>query len=179
MRERGLEEGARERVDAGVHLAERALLLRGVLPLDDADEGAGRVAHDAPVAGGVRGLGRQERHGGAGRATSVDEARERRVREERYVAREDEDLVRAGGRGERHADRVSRSELRLLDDRRDARESREVLEHLLEPAPHDDDDRPGAERERGGEDSIEEGAARGLVEDLRRLGAHPDAAPGG
>ncbi len=170
--------GSLEDVAAQVDLADRELL-RGhslrVLGLDDALELAVGAANDAPVAGGVELVGREDRGPAAGRDVAVDHPREVLGAHKRVVAREDDH--RAG------VDAVTRSEYRgaralpleLLGDL-----------HVVGQAgghavawPHNAHDPARACLARRIDDPLDHGLSADGVQDLGGLGPHPGAPPGG
>ena len=89
--ERVAQHGCLERVDPGVDLADRADCVIRVLLLDDPFQIAGRVAHDAAVARGVRDVGGQDRHRVGLRFVVLDESEEGGGGEQRDIAVRDDD----------------------------------------------------------------------------------------
>ena len=130
-----------EAVDPRVALATAPLGRRRVALLDDGADPAVPAAADAPVAGRIARLERQEGGGRARRPMTPEERGEGGPVEQRHVPVEEQEL---GGRGRhlgpRAAECVSRaSRLRLLDEAR-----AEVGEGLADPvgARRHDDHRP-------------------------------------
>ena len=99
--QRRREERAPEAVDRRVHLADRELVRIAVGLLDDALNAAARVAHDAPVAGGVVELGGEQRGRGVGETVLGREDRERFGAQQGDVGAKHDHVVVVDGVGER------------------------------------------------------------------------------
>ena len=80
-------------IDAGIALANRALLLRAVLLFDDAGHVATRVTHDTPVSKGIGGHHREHRRGGTTCLMRFDEMLDGACRDERGVAAKHHDVA--------------------------------------------------------------------------------------
>ena len=171
-----------ERVEATVDLADRALLLVGVLLLDDRDDRALRVTDDAAVARGVLERRRDDGDGTAGRVVRRDESLERGARQQRHVAVGDDD-----GAGEVAGQRLERAlhgapcplDVVLVGDDRLRVDLRHVLGDAVALVAHDDGEVVRA-RAPGRPDRVgHETAASDRVEDLGGRGLHACALTGG
>ena len=111
LRYPALEQTRRRNQDATINLANGALGLAGVLVLDD---GLHRlsVTHDAPVAGGVGQIHRQQRQVLAG--AQRDQGLQGRCPRQRYIPRQNEHLPVVRQRRYRHLHRVAGAKLRFL-----------------------------------------------------------------
>ena len=117
-----------EDVGGRVQLADRALLVRRVPFLDHAQHPAGPVANHTAIRERRVGLEREERGVGVGAPVLVEERSEQLGREERRVAREDEDVALESVEGAaRGGDGVSGAARLVLDDDRDSVELLDAL----------------------------------------------------
>ena len=164
---------ARERVDAGVDLADRLLLGRrvaGRLGLHHPLDAALRVAHDAPVAARVLELHRRHRGRRAALLVGARERGDRLGGDQRHVAVEHEhggvgvDLVR------RRADGVAGAVGLLLDRHLDVLGQR-LGERALRPV--DDHDPAGARLAGRGDRPLDHRAPAQRMQHLRHRRAHP------
>ena len=163
-----------EDVDAGVDLAERELLGRGVARLDDPREPAVRVPHDPAVCRGVGRLEGEDGRGGSGGAMRLDERGDRLRPQRGHVAVEDEDVaVEVAERLARAADGVAGAARLLLHGDVDA-----VVE-LARRRRGDDDDPLHARPARGLDDPVDHPPAEQRMEVLRRRALHARADPSG
>jgi hypothetical protein len=177
------QQGVVERVDAGGDLGGLALVGRRVALLDDPGHRPVRGPDDPAVPGGVR--RDTAEHGGrrAGRGMVGDERRECRRRQQRGVARDDDDhAVLIGGHGaERDPHGVPGAPLLVLHDRRRGRRGRgEVLADSIAMVADHHHGVPGVQGVGGGEHVAEQRSSGETVQHLRRRGRlHPGALAGG
>src|SRR5690606_31463473 len=154
-----------------------ALLLGGVLVLDDRLDGAVGGPDHPPVAGGVRHLGGQDGHRVALGLVGPDEGVQRPPAQQRVVAvRDDHGAVQGAGLLQRHPDGVARAALVLLDDGLGVRRGLgEVFDDLLAAVADDHHEPFGTQFAGGGQYVAEHGSPAQLVQHLGGAGLHPGA----
>ena len=150
-----LEERLRvEAVEPGVAFRDRGLGGVGVLLLDDALDAPVGVADDAPVAEGVVELHREHHHGRARLGAHARELADGFGRDERAVARQDEQRpVEVGKRVFAGENRIGRAALSGLDDHLGVGDER--LDHFAR-MPHDRHDARSPRLARGVDDPADE-----------------------
>jgi hypothetical protein len=158
-----------EGVDAGVDLANLPLRRRRVALFHDAGNVAVH-ADDATVAIRALDRGRDDGCGRRGRRVCLEQLPQRRGREERYVAREQNDgagLARQDGLS--LLQRVRRAELRLLHGERQAWAARQALPDGGASVAHNHGDRGGSHSRGRVEHVLHHRAPRHRMEHLWKL----------
>ncbi|MNM74023.1 hypothetical protein D3C81_857720 [compost metagenome] len=161
--------------DAGVALADRALLGGRVLLLDDGADLPLGVANDPAIAGGIGQL-----HGEQGqlrRAGVGQQALEGRRLDQRHVAVQHQHLLGTDER-QRLGDRVAGAELLLLEDEIQV-VGRQALAHRFGAVADDHMDALRLQRPGGVDDMAEHGLAGDRMQDLGQRRAHAGALTGG
>lgn len=150
--------------------------------LDDRGHRAGaRLAHDAPVAGGVGDLGGQDGHGIAVRRMRVTEQPEGLAGQQRGVTADDDHGAVEGDTAvaqlvQGRTDRVAGALLLVLHRGvRGGVDLGEMRLHLLTGMADDHDEMLGIQLSGGGDDMSDEGAATEGVQDLRGRRLHAGA----
>ncbi len=172
--EHGPELLAAEDVDRGVDLADLQLLSGRVGRLDDRAQVTVAVADDAAVRARVGGREREYGRRGALAAVRLEQLAEQLARQQRRVAREDENVGRAPvERGARGADGVAGAERLLLH------RHLEPLERIAALGGADDDEWIGAEGAGRLEHPVDHPPPEQPVQVFRGRRAHAGAEAGG
>ena len=179
--EAGPQRGEGEGVDAGVDLADRALLLAGRFFLDDGSDAfdqllAGAITNDAAVTSGIFEHGGEQRGGCGTRFVPAGERGERFRADQRGVAGNDQRVLRAGFHQRIASDLhgVARAALRHLHDGLCA-ERLDNRAHGLCLMPDDDEDGTRSQRRAGADDVLDKRAAAGTMQHLGELRAQARA----
>ena len=174
-------------IRAHVHLVDAALLGRGVLLFDDADKGAGGVAHDPAEAGGIGGDRRSQQAVGLEFVKPAEQAGDAFGPQHRRIAADDYDGATGVGRSLREplfdqsgggGHGIARAPLFLLEGERHAWQPGQGLLNERGTVADDDDpvgDTCGGE---GVEHPANERLPGSFEEHLRQIASHPRASAG-
>ena len=107
----------RKAVSARIDFTDGTLLFRGSRILDDRGDAAVVVAHNAPIARGIRKLSGKNRRRGARLLVRAHQRRKRLSAQQRRIPRHNQNIARATDRFARDEQRVPGAALRLLQNR--------------------------------------------------------------